>query len=684
MELISKRIFILVLIFPLCCIETGFGQLTPSLPKVFDAANPRLAGPELMKEAGIMASAHQIPDSKAQWEEYRKQLKQKVMEKAAVVIDHQLPLNYKELNTREREGYTVKNIMFQSHPGVYAVATLYVPKGNGPFPAALLMMGHYTSGRVSEEPQKIGAALALNGYVSLNIDPFGSGERATAHFKPEYHGGNLGASLMNTGKTLMGMQIVDNMRAIDLLCSLPYVDKNKIGATGCSGGGNQTMWLSALDERVSVSVPVVSVGTFESYVMNSNCICELLPDGLTLTEAAGLLGLVAPRPLKICTALQEEIKAFLPVEMFRTYKNLRPVYDMYDANEKLTYFLADVTHGYKHEFVEAMLGWFDLYLKGKGTGAPRYITEQFHFFPVNEAIAFESGKRDPLVQTIADYCRTNGARLRTEMLAAKKIDVEAKKKELALLLRLSPDAKIEKVERFAAAQNWERLVIETSFGSAIPVLYRAPTGKENIFIIACDIQGKNGVNPEIYSPSRLQGAGVVLLDLFGTGESYSENATQKNNFHDMSRGMMWLGKRSLGQWVAELEMVVRYLTDEQGATAITIHAGKETGLAALFLATLNDRLTGLELSNTPVSYQFDQPEGLDFFTMAIHLPGILQWGDVSLAAALSGKDITFINPVTMSGKPLSQPEKNAFQKEFAAMRKLCRQKGNTFFIYQKE
>jgi len=682
MNFISKRLLI-ILFLCLCKAGNIFGQSRQSLPNVDDEVKD-LIGPMLIKEAGEAASVLKLPDNLEDWEKHRAQLKQTILEKTGVNIDHSLELDCRELSNRDMNGYTVKNIIFQTRPGIYATATLYTPKGAGPFPAAVVMMGHSSNGRLYEEYQQIGHTLAINGYVALNIDPWGAGERTTEHGQFVYHGSNLGASLMNVGETLMGMQIVDNMRAIDLLCSMPCVDAKKIGATGCSGGGNQTTWLSIIDDRVQAAVPVVSVGTFESYVMNSNCVCELLHDGFTFTELAGAFGLVAPRALKFCNAFLEGNKAFLPAEMFRTYKNLRPIYDLYGADEKLSYFIADVNHAYHPEFREAMLGWFDLHLKGTGTGAPKKESVVPPSFPANEQMAYEAGKRDPLIVTTAGYCRTKGESLRSEMLAVRKFDVNAKKNELCRLLSLESDARIVKIDRMPTMQNWERFTIETSFGSRIPVLYRAPTGKNKKHVISCSINGKNGINPDIYDEACLQGDGVMLIDLWGTGENSSPSAEQfergsLGKFHTLSRSVIWLGKRMMGIWVNELEMAIRYLTDECGAKDVKINADRETGLAALFLAALNNDIADLELSDTPVSYQFDQVEGLDYFSMAIHVPNMLKWGDVSLAAGLSGKNITFTNPVTMSGRALTQTEKNAFIKEYAAMRKSCGQKGNTIF-----
>jgi hypothetical protein len=114
------------------------------------------------------------------------------------------------------------------------------------------------------------------------------------------------------------------------------VDANNIGATGASGGGNQTMWLSAIDERVKACMPVVSVGTFESAVMGSNCICELLIDGLTFTEASGVLALIAPRAIKMCNHQRDSNPTFYPAEMLRSYQNAKPIFKMLGAENKIT------------------------------------------------------------------------------------------------------------------------------------------------------------------------------------------------------------------------------------------------------------------------------------------------------------------------------------------------------------
>jgi hypothetical protein len=262
-------------------------------------------------EAATRFSVNQLPNNLDDWDIQRDEIRDAIIESAGIeLVDSGLPFDVQETGTITLDGYSIKNIAFQSLPGVYATANLFIPDGEGPFPAVIVMLGHWEEGKLQAQP--IGHTLAQNGYVGLIMDPWGAGERTTNFGEFEYHGGSLGASLMNIGRTLLGIQVSDNMRGVDYLASLPYVDSNNIGATGASGGGNQTMWLAAIDDRIKAAVPVVSVGTFESYVLGHNCICEVLVDGLTYTEASGVLGLMAPRALKMHNHKRESNPAFFP------------------------------------------------------------------------------------------------------------------------------------------------------------------------------------------------------------------------------------------------------------------------------------------------------------------------------------------------------------------------------------
>jgi hypothetical protein len=657
------------------------GSKTDSLPLVFPDNKADIIDKQLRYEAALKFAEQRLPSTMQEWEGYRTKLRNEVINKAGVRTDHNLPLNIKETGSVKMKTYVIKNITFQTRPGVYATANLFIPDGPGPFPAVINMLGHWTKGKIdSTGPQTVGHTLASNGYVCLTVDPWGAGERGTKHGIYEYHGANLGASLMNIGEPLIGLQISENMRGIDLLCSLPVVDTTKIGATGASGGGNQTMWLSAVDERVRADVPVVSVGTFESYIMGSNCICEQLPDGLTFTEEAGIVAL-ANAPLLI-NHDQDSNPTFFPSEMLRSYMNAREVFRLAGKEKDIMFRIFDLKHGYMKEDREAMLGWFDLHLKGTGDGAPRKEIP-FEQLPEKELLVFPPGERDANVISTDEYCRVRGNELRNGYLNSGSFDAGQKKKELTEILRLKRKLTLDEVFQYSPSGGWDRLALESGDKRIIPVLHLSPADESLGYVIICNPDGKKNIPLSLIDDYKKQGVGIVIADLSGTGEltstkSVSYDHTRK--LHTLSRAELWLGKTILGEWVRELDLVTGYLNVKCHAAKVSIDGTGESGLAGLFYAAEGGKVESVILRRSPVSYLFDNREAVDYFSMGIHLPGILKWGDISLAAALSGKNITFISPVSMSGTPLGPDRLKEYQAEFDKIGKSCGRKSKTTLL----
>jgi hypothetical protein len=659
---------------------------TDSLPAVLPKNHTDLIARKLRNEAVLKFEGlqFQLPDNLKDWETYRFLLKNEIIEKAGVDIDHSLPLNIKETGTIQMKGYTVKNIAFQTRPEVYATANLYIPDGKGPFPAVIKMLGHWSKGRLDAPttvgPQVIGHSLALNGYVCLIIDPWGAGERTTTHGVFEYHGGNLGASLMDIGESLMGMLISDNIRGVDLICSLPYVDSKNIGATGTSGGGNQTMWLAAMDERIKAAIPVISVGTFESYVMRNNCIGETLIDGLTFTEEAGVLALA--RAIMPFNHLKDPTPSFFPFEMLRSYNNAKKIFKLRGEEDNISYRIFDYPHyGYPEEGRWTMLGWFDFHLKGIGTGAPKKEIP-FNQLTEEKLMVFPKGQRDANVLSTAEYCRRRGNELRTVFINTQSFNTDKKKKELQIILRLNEKSDLKKIHQYSSIGGWDRFALETSDGLLLPLLHRAPLNKSLGYVILCNPDGKNSISTSLIDELKKKGSGIVVVDLSGTGELTSTSSLPYDKIfklHTLSRANLWLGKTVLGEWVKELDLVIQFLRSNYKVQKVNIDGTKEAGLAGLFLSVVEGNVDNITLRDAPISYLFDNRESVDFFSMGIHLPGFLKWGDVSLAAALSGKNITFINPVTMSGQKISGTKLKEFQNEFDKIKVMCKQQGKTLF-----
>ena len=168
------------------------------LPNVFTEPHGDLIETELRQEAILQFPSFQLPATKDDWRIYKAKLRTEIVKKTGALLHQDLALNLVENGSVKSKGFTVKNIAFQTRPGIYATANLYIPEGNEKFPAVIVMMGHSSEGRLYDQYQAVGITLALNGCVSLCIDPWGSGERTTIHGVFEDHGdeNNLGIALL--------------------------------------------------------------------------------------------------------------------------------------------------------------------------------------------------------------------------------------------------------------------------------------------------------------------------------------------------------------------------------------------------------------------------------------------------------------------------------------------------------
>jgi hypothetical protein len=161
---------------------------------------------------------------------------------------------------RKMNGYTIENIAIETLPGLYICGSLYRPaKIKGKIPVVLCPDGHFEKGRYRPDEQYRCATLARMGAMAFSYDLFAWGE-SLLQFKAEDHRKSLS----------MTIQALNSIRIIDYLTSLKEADAGRIGITGGSGGGSHTILITALDPRITVSVPVVSLSCY----FFGGCPCE--------------------------------------------------------------------------------------------------------------------------------------------------------------------------------------------------------------------------------------------------------------------------------------------------------------------------------------------------------------------------------------------------------------------------
>lgn len=219
-----------------------------------------------------------------EWEKRKAQIRSKLLLSAGLQPEPpRTPLNARIFGEVEAEGFKVSKVYFESLPGFLATGNLYVPLGiPGPYPAVLMPHGHWQFGRLQNGPSGSIPArcidFARQGFVVLSIDMVGyndsfqlphDGNKSRAQLRAdvplpyearEFRADFDFAQARLYGLSLAGLQLWNGIRALDLLTSLSYVDSERIGVTGASGGATQTILLMAADERVKAAAPVNIIG----------------------------------------------------------------------------------------------------------------------------------------------------------------------------------------------------------------------------------------------------------------------------------------------------------------------------------------------------------------------------------------------------------------------------------------
>ena len=288
--------------------------------------------------------------NKQEWEARRAELKSCLpsavrLDKAPAKPDSKPILT----KIRKMDGYTVQNVALEVVPGFYVCGSIYRPaKIKGKIPVVLCPNGHFGDGRYNPDIQKRCAGLARMGAMSISYDLFAWGESAL-QFESKYHQ----KALANT------MQALNSTRLLDYLLSFDYADSDRVGITGGSGGGSHTMLMSAIDDRIDVSVPTVMM----SAIHYGGCPCEsgnpihLCGGGTNNVELAALF---APKPQLIISDGGDWTQNVPVLE----FPHLQHVYGFYGAQDKVeNAHFANEKHDYGPSKRTAMYHFMAKYLK---------------------------------------------------------------------------------------------------------------------------------------------------------------------------------------------------------------------------------------------------------------------------------------------------------------------------------
>ena len=305
-------------------------------------------------------------DSLKEWELRRERIKEQILKGAGLdPLPSKTPLNSIIHSKRSYEGYSVEAAAFEALPGYFVYGNLYRPtQRQGQHAGILCPHGHAAGpagGRYREDQQQRCATLARMGAVVFSYDMIGYGDSRYLGWEHSH-------------KQALPLQTWSSIRALDFMQSLEDVDDDRIGVTGCSGGGTQTFLLTALDDRVKVTSPVVMVSAH----FFGGCHCE---SGLPIhrsynfeTNNAEIAALAAPRPMLLVSVGGDWTKNTPKVE----FPFIQTIYGRYEAQAQVeNVHLPNEDHGYQFPKRQAMYPFMVKQLKLNDDGIRNQATGSY-------------------------------------------------------------------------------------------------------------------------------------------------------------------------------------------------------------------------------------------------------------------------------------------------------------------
>lgn len=509
-----------------------------------------------------------IPASAVEWDRYATRLRRDMLDRIVFRGEaarwRTAARKVEWLDTQPGQGYRLRRLRFEAVPGLWIPALLYEPEQlDGKVPVVLNVNGHERTGISTPYIQVRCINLARRGMLAFNAEWLGRGQ-----FTSEDYSHARMPQIDLTGASGLAVFYLLMERSLDVLLSHENADPNRVAVTGLSGGGWQTTFISSLDTRVKLSVPVAGHSSFVTRAqwpeLDLGDSEQTPSDMATVADYLHLTAITAPRPLMLINNAKDNCCFRADYAMGPLLQTARQVYALHGAHDKLRYY---INHGNGHNYDQdsreelyRLLG--DEFLGGRG---------EYKEISADAEVRTADQLRIPLPENNATFHSLALALSRDLPRAG-----EPTREQLAALLRapqLGVDAR--EVKRDAGV-IWWRLRMGGAW--TVPAVEIGPRSAGRTVLLFGDAGRKNLAT----EAARLAGQGsrVIAFDPFYFGES--KIATRDYLFALLVAA---LGERPLGLQASQIAAVARW-----AGQPVTLEAhGRRLSLAALAAAALEPK-----------------------------------------------------------------------------------------------
>jgi cephalosporin-C deacetylase-like acetyl esterase len=626
----------------------------------------------LDKREKTISELHTLND----WQDYQKTVIKTLMEIAGPFPEKTL-LNAKVIRIIDKEFCRIEHIVFESQPKFYVTSSLFIPKslvGNIKAPAIIYCSGHSEDGYRNSVYQQVILNLVKKGFIVFAFDPVGQGERLE-YFNPKTGKSIIGGPTKEhsyagtqafiSGSSQARYMIWDGIRAVDYLLTRKEVDAARIGITGRSGGGTQSAYIAAFDERIYAAAP-------ENYITNFTRLFQSIgPQDAEQNmfnqiakgiDHADLLISRAPKPALMITTTRDMFSIQGAME---TEKEISRIYEAYGMKTNFNRTEDDTSHASSKKNREAMYQFFQQHLKNPGNPND----EQVKFLTKDELQVTSSGQVSTSFEgeTVFSLNRSETEKI-TSVIRSYRNQGDKYYKELTgKVMELSGYREPENISDLVFTGRIRRkgFAIEKYFMKGegdypIPYLLFKPDRPSHKFLLYLHPRGKS---KEAHTGGEIEwfainGFNVLAPDLIGQGETgtgiFRGDAYIDSVSHNIFYASVLLGRSVTGIRAGDIVRLVRMIKQLDKTSEIYGLALDETCPVLLHAAVFEPLISRIALVDPFSSYLnmvMNRYYNSSFVTVCV--PGSLRSYDLpDLAVILAPRKLLIVGATDGNGEPI--------------------------------
>jgi len=536
------------------------------------------------------------------------------------------PLNARIIRTIKKDGYRIEHIVYESQPRFYVTSSMFIPGGlkkRDKAPAIIFCSGHSDDGYRYDGYQHDILNLVKKGFIVFAFDPVGQGERLEYYNsvtgKSSFDGPTIehsypGAQVFITGGSQARYMIWDGIRAVDYLFARKEVDHARIGITGRSGGGTQSAYIAAMDDRINAAAPgnyltnftrlLQTIGPSDAEQNLYNCILKGL-------DQSDLLLVRAPKPALMITTSRD----FFSIQGAKeTEKEVSGLYMAYGKEVNFGRVESDTGHNSTMKNREAQYAFFQKHFNNPGN--PK--DEDIELLSAEELQVTSTGQISTSLggETVFSLNRREAEKLINKLQNSRNDLTKHLPEVLNSAKKLSgyrePSEFHEPV--FTGRYQKDGYVIEKYFVQGegdyiIPYLLMKPDKPNNKALIYLHPSGKSAeasIGGEIEWFVK-KGFTVLAPDMIGIGETgpglLKGDSYIEGNSYNAWFGSVLIGRSIVGIRAGDVVRLTRVLQKDTGIKEIYGFARKEMAPVLLHAAAFDPAITRIALIEPYSSYQ---------------------------------------------------------------------------------